>query len=91
MDQLIACNAASVAIPCSYIGDINGTEYAMQNDGHHLLAAARELGLEISYAVEADPEGLTGEDLLGARWMDGDWYFVETSRPDEDTFDLVYF
>ena len=34
----------SVEIPCCEIGEIDGVEYAVQIDGHHTLAAARELG-----------------------------------------------
>lgn len=79
-----------VEIPCSYVGEIDGVEYAMQNDSHHTLAAARELGLEVVYVVDDDCEGLTGEALLDARWMDGDWYNVETSDPANCIFDLIW-
>ena len=83
-------NVEKVIIPCSYVGFIDGEEYAMQIDGHHTLAAAKELGLEIEYSIEDDVEGLTGNDLLDARYMDGDWYAVETSEPANDSFDLVW-
>lgn len=73
--------AEYVEIPCSYVGEIDGVEYAIQVDGHHTLAAARELDLEIRFVVDDDSEGLTGEELLNARWMDGDWYDVVTSNP----------
>jgi len=79
-----------VLIPCSYVGIIDGVEYAMQNDGHHTLAAARELGLEIRFSVDDDPEGLTGEELLESRYMDGDYYDVETSNPAYDDFTFVW-
>lgn len=79
-----------VEIPCSYVGWIDGVEYAMQADGHHALAAARELGLEIVFVVDDDCEGLTGEDLLDARWMDGDWYDVETSNPYYDEIVTIW-
>jgi hypothetical protein len=90
MAELTEAEAEKVTIPCSYVGYIDGTEYAMQNDKHHTLAAARELGLEIEYDVQDDSEGLTGEDLLNARYNDGDWYDVETSNPAYDVFNLIW-
>lgn len=79
-----------VVVPCSYVGFIDGVEYAMQNDGHHTLAAARELGIEIEFEISADSEDLEGEELLDARYNDGDWYDVETSDPAYDEFNLVW-
>lgn len=79
-----------VIIPCSYVGYIDGTEYAMQNDGHHTLTAARELGIEVEFEVTPDSEGLEGERLLENRYNDGDWYNVETSNPSCEEFDLVW-
>ncbi|MFA5911833.1 MAG: hypothetical protein WC815_23885 [Vicinamibacterales bacterium] len=68
----------SVSIPCSYVGIINGVEYAMVADKHHTLAAARELGLEIEFDVSPDPEYLEGEALLEARYIDSSYYNIET-------------
>jgi len=79
-----------VVIPCSYVGFINGVEYTMQNDGHHTLVAARELGIEVEFETSEDLEGLEGEELLEARYNDGDWYNVETSNAAYDEFDLVW-
>lgn len=79
-----------VIIPCWYVGEIDGEEYAIQNDKHHTLAAARRLGIAIEYVVDDDPEGLTGEALLEERYMDGDYYNVETSDPEENVFDLIW-
>ena len=79
-----------VIIPCSYVGFIEGVEYTMQNDGHHTLAAARELGIEVEFATSADSEGLEGEELLENRYNDGDWYSVETSNPAYDELDLTW-
>ena len=67
-----------VVIPCTYVGVIDGVEYAMQNDKHHTLAAARELGIPVVFDVEDDAEGLT------------DYYNVETSDPMSDIFDLIW-
>ena len=83
-------DADKVVIPCSYVGFINGVEYAMQNDGHHTLAAARELVIEVEFEIAADTEGLEGEELLENRYNDGDWYSVEISNPAYDEFDLVW-
>ena len=79
-----------VVIPCSYVGFIDGNEYAMQNDGHHTLTAARELGIEVEFEVTPDSEGLEGEELLKNRYNDGDWYNVETSNPSWYKFDLIW-
>lgn len=79
-----------VVIPCSYVGFIDGVEYAMQNDGHHTLAAARELDIEVEFETSADSEDLEGEELLENRYNDGDWYNVETSNPAYYEFDLVW-
>lgn len=68
----------SVVVPCSYVGTINGIEYAMVVDKHHTMAAAKELGIEVVYDVKADPENLEGEDLLEARFIDSAYYDVET-------------
>lgn len=79
-----------VVIPCTYVGFIDGIEYAMQNDNHHTLAAARELGIEIEFNITNDSEDLEGEMFLEQRYNDGDWYNVETSNPAYDEFDLVW-
>lgn len=79
-----------VVIPCTYVGVIDGVEYAMQNDKHHTLAAARELGIPVVFDIEDDAEGLTGEELLEVRYNDGDYYNVETSDPMSDIFDLIW-
>lgn len=79
-----------VVIPCTYVGFIDGVEYTMQNDGHHTLAAARELGIEVEFETASDTEDLEGEVLLEQRYNDGDWYNVETSNPAYDKFDLIW-
>lgn len=80
----------SVEIPCCEIGEIDGVEYAVQVDGHHTLAAARELGIPVEFIFDEDPEGLTGEGYLQAHWMDGDWYDVEHSNPAEEKYCLIW-
>lgn len=79
-----------ITILCADAGEIDGEEYAVQIDGHHTLAAARELGIAVKFEIVDDCEGLTGEDLLDARYMDGDWYNVETSDPESCKFDYIW-
>ena len=79
-----------VEIPCYEIGEVDGEEFAIQADGHHTLAAARELGISIHFVFMAEPEGLHGEKALDAHWNDGDWYDVESSDPANDKFVLVW-
>ena len=85
--------ATSVTIPCIYVGEIDGVEYAAQLDGHNTLAAARELNIPVRFdLVEvSDYADLTGEEILDRMWMgEGDWYNVETSNPAHDDFDYVW-
>ena len=88
--QLIESNVESVKIPCTYVGFVDGEEYAIVVDHHHTLAAARALGINAVFVVDDDPEGLTGESVLEARWIDGDYYDVEISNPAEDEFYTVW-
>ena len=62
----------------------------MQNDKHHTLAAAKELGIPVVFDISDDAEGLAGEELLEARYNDGDYYNVETSNPIDEQFDLIW-
>lgn len=80
----------SIEIPCCEIGEIDNEEYAVQTDGHHTLAAARELKIRIDFVFSEDPEGLTGERYLEAHWMDGDWYDVENSDPSMERYRLIW-
>lgn len=82
--------ATEVVIPCYYAGIIDGVEYAVQADGHHTLAAARELGLDVTFAIDDHPEHLTGDALLVETWMDGDWYNVQTSNPYYEEYELTF-
>ena len=79
-----------VEIPCYEIGEVDGEEFAIQADGHHTMAAARELGIEVRFVFTAEPEGLTGEAALDAHWNDGDWYDVKSSDPANDKFNLIW-
>lgn len=88
--QRVIFGAPFVEIPCYEIGEIDGESFAIQSDGHHTMAAARELGIEVRFVFSADPDGLTGDAALSARWMDGDWYDVQNSDPAYDKFDLIW-
>lgn len=88
--KLALADTSEISIPCAYAGEIDGEEYAVQIDGHHTLAAARGLGIAVSFEIVDDCEGLTGEALLDARYMDGDWYDVENSDPAADKFTLIW-
>ena len=90
VDELKNSGAHKIIVPCSYVGEIEGVEYAMQNDRHHTMQAAKMLNLEIEFDVSDDFEGLSGETLLEARYMDGDWYNVETSDLENDVFDTIW-
>lgn len=67
-----------VLIPCSYVGYLDGEEYAIVVDKHHTMAAAKELGIIVKFDVTEDSEKLTGDALLEARWIDSAYYDVET-------------
>lgn len=82
--------ATKVTITCLYAGYVDGEETAVVWDGHHTIAAAKRLGLDIEFDVVADPEGLIGEDLLNIRQYDGDYYFARTSDTEAGQFDLVW-
>lgn len=80
----------SITLTCWDAGEIDGEQMAVLSDGHHTLAAARELGIAVEFDVIGHPEYLTGEALLTDSWMDGDWYRVETSDPINEVYDLVW-
>lgn len=67
-----------VMIPCSDVGVIDGKHYAIVVDKHHLMEAAKELGLKIVFNIEEDSEKLTGDELLEQRYIDSPYYDIET-------------
>lgn len=79
-----------VEILCCEIGGIDGEEYAVQVDGHHTLAAARELGIQAEFTFCDPLDSLRGEEFLQAHYMDGDWYDVERSNPAEERYCLIW-
>ena len=88
MDEI--AGSEFVEVPCYEIGEVDGEDFAIQADRHHTMVAARELGIEIRFVFSPEPEGLLGESALDAHRNDGDWYYVETSDPANDKFDLVW-
>lgn len=58
--------------------DENGEELCILSDGHHTYEAAMELGVEVSFDEVEHPEGLTGDKLLEAAWMDSDYHYLGT-------------
>lgn len=49
-------------------------------DGHHTLAAAKELNILVDYNIVADDEELIEDDLLEKHFMDSDWYNIDTDN-----------
>ena len=88
--ELEADNTQVVIVPCWYVGEVNGVEYAVVSDKHYTMEAARQLGITVEFEVEDDPEGLTGEELLMVRNFGEDYYNIETSDAAENKFDLVF-
>ena len=58
--------------------DEDGNELCILADGHHTYEAATELGIEVRFAEQDHPEGLTGEALLEAAWMDSEYRYLGT-------------
>lgn len=76
--ELMKSEIDSVDVPIYEVGVIDEIEYYMIADKHHTRAAALELGLKINYVVIPDSEGLSGNALLEARWIDSPYYDIET-------------
>ena len=67
-----------VTVPCTYVGEIEGEDYALIADKHHTMEAAKELGIDVIFELRGDSEGLTGDDLLEARYVDSPYYDIMT-------------
>ena len=78
--ELAQASETSVTIPTWAVGEFaeHDEELNIVCDHHHTLQAAKEQGWTINFEITEHPEGLTGQDLLDACWMDSDWYDVET-------------
>ena len=89
--QMIEDGVTKIELPCWAIGEFEDVgEVAILSDGHHRYQAARQLGIEVEWDIGPDPEDLTGDTALLARYMDSDYYFVETSDLDNNVIDRVW-
>lgn len=80
-EALAGSTAIDLVVWATGLQDLDGEDVSILSDGHHTYEAARELGLKINYIVESHPDGLTGEDLLEAAWMDEDYHYLESGSP----------
>ena len=71
--------AAKVTLPVYHTGMKNeqGQDLYILADGHHTYEAAMELGLEVEFEIKKHPDGLVGEELLEAAWMDGEYRYLD--------------
>nr|DAE62451.1 MAG TPA: Putative ParB-like nuclease [Caudoviricetes sp.] len=94
IEALKASGVSFVEIPCEEVGELNGEECLIQVDGHHTLAAAHELDLEVRFVdngkVEDYDSYTTTDERLEAHYADGEYYNVETSNPYLYDFDLIF-
>lgn len=90
VEAMTSDGVTEITLTCWDAGEIEGEEMAVLSDGHHALAAAREMGIEIQYEITRHPEYLTGLELLDVAYMDGDWYDVKHSDPSNEQYDLVW-
>lgn len=60
---------------------VDGQEFCVVIDGHHSLEAARIAGVEPQWVInDADLGCESVEDWLTERYMDDDWYDVQTGQ-----------
>ena len=69
-----------IEIPYSDVGEIDGKSYAIMVDKHHTFEAAKRLNKKIRFVINSDSEGLTGDALLEARYIDSSYYNVLTGK-----------
>lgn len=77
-DMLEGVSSITLTVWTTGLQDENGEDLCILSDGHHTYEAAMELGIEIHFAEDEHPEGLTGEALLEAAWMDSDYHYLGT-------------
>lgn len=87
--EIEASGATQIIVPY-IVCEVEGETYGIMIDAHHRLAAARELGIEISFVKTENIYTVTGEQLLDVAYIDGDYYYVETSDPAVEKYDLVW-
>lgn len=73
---LAGANYVELTVWTTGLQDDNGEDLCILSDGHHTYEAAIELGVEVVFSESEHPEGLTGEALLDAAWMDADYRYL---------------
>ena len=71
-----------VTLPVVFAGELDGEKLYILIDGHHTLAAAREIGAEIAFdEISQNKAGwdtrLTLDEQLEAQVLDSDWYYID--------------
>lgn len=72
----------------AFTKDADGEDLYIMTDGHHRLAAARDLGgIEIEYeevrnyeTYYKDVENKNGDAVLESWFMDSPWFYIETGK-----------
>lgn len=79
MDALAENGVKRIVVPVinAKMKDYDGNDLYIMTDKHHTLKAAKELGIEIEFEETEGYEGMSGEDILKAEYIDSDWYYVE--------------
>lgn len=74
--QLAGAESVDLIVWTTNLTDLDGEEVCILSDGHHTYAAACELGIEVNFCETEHPEGIDGETLLDAAWMDGEYHYL---------------
>lgn len=78
LNKLAGSEYVELPVWTTGLQDDDGEDLCILADGHHTYKAAKELGIEIRFDEMEHPEGLTGEALLDAAWMDSDYHYLGT-------------
>ena len=78
IDQLSGKEFVELPVWTTGLTDEDGNELCILADCHHTYESATELGIEVRFAEQDHPEGLTGEALLEAAWMDSEYRYLGT-------------
>lgn len=80
-EALTGVSSVNLIVWVTELDDLNGEAVCILSDGHHTYEAAKEMGLKINFIETEHPDGLIGEDLLEAAWMDEDYHYLESGLP----------
>lgn len=78
IEQLRGKSQIVLSVWTTEMQDDNGEDLCILADGHHTYEAAKELGIDIIFNEASHPEGLVGERLLEAAWMDSDYHYLDS-------------